>query len=168
MKNSWAERETVNNQSINPTVCWNSHGYELCPFVSGHMRRNLFKSFYVKRKKSLAVAFNSTSRYINILSINNNQFHSYVDSILENKGTTECSTSALYLDLLYIPINVLCSDTVNFANLIWFSVSPHCRLLLSKTDDAPDQYSLKLMTSQWKWYAQKIILLFIRVFDLLK
>jgi hypothetical protein len=58
-----------------------------------------------EKKESLAVAFNSTFRYIDdVLSINNNQFHSYVDSIylneLEIKDTMECSTSASYLDVL--------------------------------------------------------------------
>jgi hypothetical protein len=57
-----------------------------------------------EKKKYLAVAFNSTFRYIaDVLSINNNQFHSYVDSIypheVEIKDTTECSTPALYLDV---------------------------------------------------------------------
>jgi hypothetical protein len=51
------------------------------------------------------VAFNSTFRYIhNVLSINNDQFHSYVDSIypseLEIKDTPKSSTSASYLDVL--------------------------------------------------------------------
>jgi hypothetical protein len=58
-----------------------------------------------EKKKSLDVAFNSTFWYIHdVISINNNQFHSYVDSIylneLEIKDTTECSTSASYLDVL--------------------------------------------------------------------
>ena len=58
-----------------------------------------------KKNKSLAVAFNSTFRYIDdVLSINNDRFHSYVDSIypseLEIKDTTESSTSASYLDVL--------------------------------------------------------------------
>jgi hypothetical protein len=58
-----------------------------------------------EKKKSLAVSFNSTFRYIDdVLSINNNQFHSYVDSIypseLEIKDTTETPTSASYLDIL--------------------------------------------------------------------
>jgi hypothetical protein len=58
-----------------------------------------------EKKKSLAVAFNSTFWYINdVLSLNNDQFHSCVDSIspneLEIKDTTECSTSASYLDVL--------------------------------------------------------------------
>ena len=58
-----------------------------------------------EKKKSLAVAFNLTFRYIDdVLSINNNQFHSYVDLIypseLEIKDTTESSTSASYLDIL--------------------------------------------------------------------
>jgi hypothetical protein len=58
-----------------------------------------------EKKKILAVTFNSTFRYIdNILSINNNHFHSFVDSIypneLEIKDITECSTSASYLDVL--------------------------------------------------------------------
>ena len=51
------------------------------------------------------MAFNSTFRYIDdVLSINNDQFHLYADSIypdeLEIKDTTECSTSASYLDVL--------------------------------------------------------------------
>jgi hypothetical protein len=58
-----------------------------------------------EKKKSLAVAFYSTFRYIDdVLSINNNQFHSYVDSIypseLEIKDTTVSSTPASYLDVL--------------------------------------------------------------------
>jgi hypothetical protein len=66
-----------------------------------HMTRKLFKSFYV----TLAAAFNSTFQYIDdILSINNSQFHSYSDLIypyeMEINNTTECSTSALYLDVL--------------------------------------------------------------------
>jgi hypothetical protein len=51
------------------------------------------------------VAFNSTFRYFDdVLSINNDQFHSYVDSIypseLEIKDTTKSSTSASFLDVL--------------------------------------------------------------------
>jgi hypothetical protein len=51
------------------------------------------------------VAFGSTFRYIDdVLSINNSQFHSYVDSIYPNeieiKDTTESSRSVLYLDVL--------------------------------------------------------------------
>jgi hypothetical protein len=51
------------------------------------------------------VAFNSTFRYIDdVLSINNDQFHSYVDSIypseLDIKYTTESFTSASYLVVL--------------------------------------------------------------------
>jgi hypothetical protein len=58
-----------------------------------------------RKKTPLAVAFNSTFRYIDdVLSIDNNQFHSYVDSICPNeldiKDTTESSTSASYLDIL--------------------------------------------------------------------
>jgi hypothetical protein len=54
--------------------------------------------------KALAVAFKSTFRYIDdVLSINNDQFHSYVDSIYPNelaiKDTTESSTSASCLDV---------------------------------------------------------------------
>jgi hypothetical protein len=54
-----------------------------------------------EKKKSLAVAFNSTFRYIDdVLSINNNQFQSLVDSIypneLEIKDTTESFTSPSY------------------------------------------------------------------------
>jgi hypothetical protein len=58
-----------------------------------------------EKNKPLAVAFNSTFRYINdALSINSDRFHSYVDSIypseLEIKDTTESSPSASYLDVL--------------------------------------------------------------------
>jgi hypothetical protein len=54
-----------------------------------------------EKKKSFAVAL----WYIDdVLSINNNQFQSHVDSIypneLEMKDTTESSTSASYLDVL--------------------------------------------------------------------
>jgi hypothetical protein len=56
-------------------------------------------------RKSLAVAINSTFRYIDdVLSINNNPFHSYVNLIylkeLEIKDTIECFTSASHLDIL--------------------------------------------------------------------
>jgi hypothetical protein len=58
-----------------------------------------------EKNKPLAVAFNSTFIYIDdVLSINNDQFHSYVYSIypneLEIQDTTESYTSALYLDVL--------------------------------------------------------------------
>jgi hypothetical protein len=58
-----------------------------------------------EKNKPLAVAFNSTFRYIDdVLSINNDLFHSYLDSIypseLEIKDTTESSTSTSYLDVL--------------------------------------------------------------------
>jgi hypothetical protein len=58
-----------------------------------------------EKNKPLAVAFNSTFRYIDdVLSINNDQIHSYIDSIypsgLEIKDTTESSTSASYLNVL--------------------------------------------------------------------
>jgi hypothetical protein len=58
-----------------------------------------------EKKNYLAVAFNLTFRYIDdVLSINNNQFHTYVDSIypneLEIKDTTKCCTSASYLVIL--------------------------------------------------------------------
>ena len=65
----------------------------------------LIQKLLHEKKKSLAVAFNSTFRYIDdVLSINNNQFQSLVDSIypneLEIKDTTESFTSASYLDVL--------------------------------------------------------------------
>jgi hypothetical protein len=52
---------------------------------------------FIHEKKNLDLAFNSTFRYIDVLSMNNNQFHSYE---LEIKDTTECFTSAWYLDIL--------------------------------------------------------------------
>jgi hypothetical protein len=63
--------------------------------------------FQHEEKRSLAVAFNWTFRYIDdVLSINNDHFHSYVDLILvypselEIKDTTKSSTSVSYLDIL--------------------------------------------------------------------
>ena len=63
------------------------------------------KKLLHEKNKPLPVAFNSTFRYIDdVLSINNDQFNSYVDSIypseLEIKDTAESSTSASYLDVL--------------------------------------------------------------------
>jgi hypothetical protein len=59
-----------------------------------------------EKNKLLAVAFNSTFRYIDdVLSIIKDQFHSHVDCIYPNeldiKDTTESSTSASYLDVLF-------------------------------------------------------------------
>jgi hypothetical protein len=58
-----------------------------------------------EKNNPLAVAFNSTFRYIDDdWSIYNDQFHSYVDSLclseLEIKTTRESSTSVSYLDVL--------------------------------------------------------------------
>jgi hypothetical protein len=64
-----------------------------------------------KKKKKLAVSFSHTFRYIDdVLSINNHNFHNYVQLIyrdeLEIKDTTESDKSASYLDiLLYIDFN---------------------------------------------------------------
>ena len=58
-----------------------------------------------QKKKKLAVSFNLTFRYIDdVLSINNDNFHTYVNTIypneLEIKDATESSTHASYLDIL--------------------------------------------------------------------
>jgi hypothetical protein len=58
-----------------------------------------------EKNKSLAVNFNSTLRYTDdVLSINNEHFHSFVYPIypseLEIKDTTESSTSASYLGVV--------------------------------------------------------------------
>jgi hypothetical protein len=63
------------------------------------------QTFLREKNKPLDVAFNSIFRNINdVLLINNNQLHWYVDSIypceLEIKDITESSTSASYLDVL--------------------------------------------------------------------
>jgi hypothetical protein len=82
---------------------------ELCPFVTGPVlysyEAGLIQKLLHEKKRYLAVAFSSTFLYIDdVLSINNNQFQSHVDSIypneLEIKDTTESSTSASYLDVL--------------------------------------------------------------------
>jgi hypothetical protein len=69
------------------------------------MKQNSLINFYKRRINLLLWPLNSTFRYIDdVLSINNDQFHSYVDSIypseLEIKDTRESSTSASYLDIL--------------------------------------------------------------------
>lgn len=56
-------------------------------------------------EKALAVAFNTTFRYIdNVSSVNNCYFYSYVDSIyrseLKIKDTTDSENSVSYLDIL--------------------------------------------------------------------
>jgi hypothetical protein len=67
--------------------------------------RRFIQKLLNEKKKYLAVDFNSTFRYNDdVLSINNNHFHSYVASIYSNelqiKDTTKYSTSASYLDVL--------------------------------------------------------------------
>jgi hypothetical protein len=74
-----------------------------------HLLADLFLYLYSKtftrpKKNLLLRPSNSKFRYTeDVLSINNNQLHSYVDSIypneLEIKDTTEWSTSASYLDV---------------------------------------------------------------------
>jgi hypothetical protein len=62
-----------------------------------HMRGNLFKTFE-KKKKYLAVAFNSTIRYIDeVSSVNNSQFHSIVDSIYPNELEIKKPRDVLHL-----------------------------------------------------------------------
>jgi hypothetical protein len=61
--------------------------------------------FIHEKKKSLDVAFNSSPRHIDdVLSINRIHSNLYIDSIYPNemeiKDTTECTTSAPYLDIL--------------------------------------------------------------------
>jgi hypothetical protein len=89
-----------------PTDSWNPHEYQLCPYVSRFIFIFLYEAEFIQKllhekNLPLVVAFNSQFRYIdNVLSINNDHFHSYVDSIyhneLEIKDTTESSTSASY------------------------------------------------------------------------
>jgi hypothetical protein len=85
----------------------NVSGFRGSPLLTNsHPYQHAFISqFTCKRKKYLAVTFNSTFRYINdVLSINSSQFLSLVDSIypneLEIKDSTDYFTSAWYLDVL--------------------------------------------------------------------
>jgi hypothetical protein len=68
----------------------------LCPYEAEFVRRLLRDN-----NKGLAVSFNHTFRYIDVLSINKHNFHNYVHLMcpdeLEIKDTTE---SASYLDIL--------------------------------------------------------------------
>jgi hypothetical protein len=73
-------------------------GTNCAPFLAEFIQKLLHE-----KNKPLAVAFNSTFRYsYDLLSINNDQFHSCVNSIypseLEIKDTTESSTSGSYID----------------------------------------------------------------------
>jgi hypothetical protein len=73
-------------------------------FLYSYQEESIQKLLHEKNKP-FTVAVNSTFRYIDdALSINNDQFHSYVDSIfpgeLEIKDATESSTSASYLNAL--------------------------------------------------------------------
>jgi hypothetical protein len=77
----------------------------LADLFSYSYETEFIKKILHDKNKPLAVAFNSTFRYIdNVLSIYNDQLHSYVDSIypseLEIKNTIGSSTSASYLDVL--------------------------------------------------------------------
>jgi hypothetical protein len=84
---------------------WIPMDMNCAPLLADLFLYSFIQKLLHEKKKILVVAFNSTFRYIeDVLSINNNQFHSYVDSKylseLEIKDTTECSTSVLYLDVL--------------------------------------------------------------------
>lgn len=89
-----------------PTTCWISHGQKLHPIVSRpifcvHIKQNL----YVIKNKTLAVAFNSTSKYIeDVLSIKICYFHTYFDSICPSepdiKDTTSSVSPVSYLDII--------------------------------------------------------------------
>jgi hypothetical protein len=58
----------------------------------------------LQHEKKNILLWPSIRHFDDVLSINNNQFHTYVDSIypneLEIKDTTECSTSAFHLEIL--------------------------------------------------------------------
>jgi superfamily II helicase len=73
-------------------------------FLYSYEAEFIQKRLYTKNKP-FAVAFNLMFRYIDdVSSINSDQFHSYINSIvpseLEMKDTTETFTSASYLDVL--------------------------------------------------------------------
>jgi hypothetical protein len=89
----------------------------------------------MKRKKYLAVAFNSTFRYVDdVLSINNNQFQTYMyiyliyPNELEIKDNTEGSSSASYLDIL-LKLNTNGKITTQFYDKRMISISPSSTFL---------------------------------------
>jgi hypothetical protein len=95
----------VFQQSVINSMGTNGASLLVDRFIFIHMRWNSFKIFYMRRKKPLSVVFNSTFHYIDdVLCINSNQSHLYIESIYSNefeiKGTRECSISAFYLDIL--------------------------------------------------------------------
>jgi hypothetical protein len=79
------------------TVCWNSY----CAPLLAHLflysyEAEFWQKLLHEKKRSFAVAFNWTFQYIDdFLSITNDYFHSFVNSIypneLEIKDTTEFS-----------------------------------------------------------------------------
>jgi hypothetical protein len=98
-----AVKEQVFQQSVGIPMGINRAPLLADLFLYSYEAEFIQKLLY-KKKMSLAVAFNSTFRYIDdVLSINNNQFQLYVNSIypneLEIKDTTESSTSAPYIDV---------------------------------------------------------------------
>jgi hypothetical protein len=119
----------------------------IAPYVSGPVlysyEAEFIQRFLHEKKKSLTVALNSTFRYIDdVLPINNNQFHTSVDSIypneLEIRDTTECSTSTSYLLKLDTNIKLTTQrydkqDDFNF---------PHRQLsLLTQRNDKQDDFN---------------------------
>jgi hypothetical protein len=82
-----------------PTVYWDSHGTNCAALLADlflhSCEAEIIQKTLYEKKKSLAVAFSSTFRYIDdVLSTNNNQIHSYVDLASPNK--LEMKDSGLY------------------------------------------------------------------------
>ena len=94
--------DRVFQQSVGITMGTNSAPL-LAELFSYSYEADFIQKLQHEKQKSLAVAFNSTFRYIDdVLLINNHQFHSYVDSIypseLEIRNTTESSTSRCFTE----------------------------------------------------------------------
>ena len=91
-------------------------------------------------RKQLASRFNFTYRYIDdVLSINNPEFENYLGKMypdeLKIKDTTECNTSASYLDSLRSGGTVNC--TLPFMTNVTISISTYFPFLSSNIPTSP-------------------------------
>jgi hypothetical protein len=90
-----------------PTVCWNCHGYDLRPFISGsvfvsiRMRQNSFKNLCTCEEKSSCYGhqFDISINRRCFIYLNYNQFHTYIP--MSRKSKTLKSTPFLFRIKIY-------------------------------------------------------------------
>jgi hypothetical protein len=93
------------------TVCWNSHGYELCPIVSGPVFVFIWGGIYSKaacvlhEKKNLLLCpsirhFDISTAFFIVTMINFIHMSIWYIHMNWKSKTSQCSKSASYLDVL--------------------------------------------------------------------